>query len=305
MGESAATRKLGLKGADFQPQEYLIRIQDDTIVLMGRDWEDTEANRKEVGCDIPMSIARLEAARSTTMTPSGARTTSAGVIELPGAFDDQGTCYATYDFLERFCDVRWYGPAPINVVVPSQQDADGAAHGDPPFALADASQRLRRRHLADSPWPVGQPVRITPATVSTGGCGSAASGGRPTIRSRASGPVSWRKTARHPEQWERSRPDFFAVGWENEGDWRQLCLTNPDLVQQVVQDARDFFDGKPAKAGRWPAGDYFAIVPQDSDHWCKCDRCQAILAPGQRAGQTRLTSNRERRATTSSASSTP
>lgn len=82
------------------------------------------------------------------------------------------------------------------------------------------------------------------------------------------------------EEWERSRPDFFAVGWENEGDWRQLCLTNTDLVQQVARDARDFFDGKPAKPGQKAAGDYFAVVPQDSDHWCKCDRCQAILDRG-------------------------
>jgi len=88
------------------------------------------------------------------------------------------------------------------------------------------------------------------------------------------------KDPEHPELWERNRPDFFAVGWDNEGHWRQLCLTNPDLVQQVVQDARDYFDGKGRRLGDFAAGDYFAVVPQDSDHWCKCERCQAILARG-------------------------
>jgi hypothetical protein len=80
--------------------------------------------------------------------------------------------------------------------------------------------------------------------------------------------------------WESSRPDFFAVGWENEGNWRQLCLTNPDLVQQVAQDARDYFDGKGLKGSQPACGDYFAVIPQDTDHWCKCERCQAVLARG-------------------------
>ena len=41
-------------------------------------------------------------------------------MELPGLYDDQGTCLATYDFLERFCGVRWYGPPQLNIVMPSR-----------------------------------------------------------------------------------------------------------------------------------------------------------------------------------------
>jgi len=37
VGESQATRTLGLKGADFKPQEYLIRFLPDALILMGRD----------------------------------------------------------------------------------------------------------------------------------------------------------------------------------------------------------------------------------------------------------------------------
>ena len=49
VGESAATRELGLRGQDFPPQEYLIAFRPNTLILMGRDWEDTEANRKLEG----------------------------------------------------------------------------------------------------------------------------------------------------------------------------------------------------------------------------------------------------------------
>jgi len=121
VGESEATRALGLRGADFQPQEYLIRVKDNTIVLMGRDWEDTEANRAEVGCDT--HLRSLGSWRKTIDYNSAAGREGAAKepVELPGVLDDQGTCYATYDFLERFCGARWYGPTPLGVVLPSKR----------------------------------------------------------------------------------------------------------------------------------------------------------------------------------------
>jgi hypothetical protein len=276
VGESDATLKCGLKAADFQPQEYLIQIGSDAIVLMGRDWEDTEANRKEVGCDIVMPLANWRN-RINYDEAVGRKDASAGVIELPGPFDDQGTCYAAYDFLERFCDVRWYGPSPINVVVPSRKTL-----AVPCAEIRRSPSLLHRNGYAGGIWPIllrqwDNPSeahqRLFYRRIRFGGERWAANHSFSRFRARF-----LVKDPRHPEEWEGSRPDFFAVGWENEGDWRQLCLTNPDLVRQVAQDARDFFDGKPAKPGQMAAGDYFAVVPQDSDHWCKCERCQAVLA---------------------------
>ena len=48
IGDSAATREMGFKGSDFAPQEYLIAFRPETLILIGRDWEDTEANRREL-----------------------------------------------------------------------------------------------------------------------------------------------------------------------------------------------------------------------------------------------------------------
>ncbi|MBI4326129.1 MAG: hypothetical protein HY674_12815 [Chloroflexi bacterium] len=118
VGESAATRQLGLRSADFKPQEYLIAFRTNTIILLGRDWEETEANRKIEGR--PMAGETLQALRHKLdfWKTAGLPDRSTGEIELPGLHDDQGTCLAAYDFLERFCGVRWYGPAEINVVIP-------------------------------------------------------------------------------------------------------------------------------------------------------------------------------------------
>ena len=38
-----------MRSVDFKPQEYLIAFRPDTIIFLGRDWEDTEANRKVEG----------------------------------------------------------------------------------------------------------------------------------------------------------------------------------------------------------------------------------------------------------------
>ena len=123
VGESSATRRLGLRSGDFKPQEYLIAFRTNTIILIGRDWEDTEANRKVEGR--PMTGETLQATRHKMdyWKTVGCPDRSTGEMELPGLYDDQGTCLAAYDFLERFCGVRWYGPAELNIVIPLAQDS--------------------------------------------------------------------------------------------------------------------------------------------------------------------------------------
>jgi hypothetical protein len=49
VGESAATRKLGLPGQELQPQEYLLRALPDTLVLMGRDEASAETAQSTPG----------------------------------------------------------------------------------------------------------------------------------------------------------------------------------------------------------------------------------------------------------------
>ena len=86
VGESGATRALGLKNEGFSPQEYLISFRKEGLILMGRDKEDR---------------GKLNYAKPQT---------------FPDGFDDQGTCYAVYDFLERYCGVRWYLPTDLGLV---------------------------------------------------------------------------------------------------------------------------------------------------------------------------------------------
>ena len=55
-----------------------------------------------------------------------------------------------------------------------------------------------------------------------------------------------------------------------------MCYSNQAVAEQVIKDARKFFDGKGLEHGALAAGDYFAVVAMDSG-WCKCKACQAQI----------------------------
>lgn len=262
VGESAATRRLGLTGSAFAPQEYLIAFRPETLILIGRDWKDTQANRKELGRSMAGTLSSLRQ-RVDYWKTVGLPERSAGEIELPGVFDEQGTCYATYDFLERFCGVRWYGPAEVNIVSPSRKTL--TVRGDD---IRRSPALKHRSALWGGNWPFmsGQWGSVT----------------RPEVM------LYWRRLRLGGEKWAANHtfhrqtiaavfnsPEYQAQG---PGRGSHLCYSNPKLVQDVAQMARDFFDGKTdVPEGCLAVGDYFAIVPDDNASFCQCPRCRALL----------------------------
>ncbi len=264
VGESSMTRRFRLRGGDFEPQEYLIAFRPDTIILIGRDWEDTEANRKAQGRSTTDQTLQGLRHRIDYWKAVGYPDRSTGQIELPGVYDDQGTCLATYEFLERFCGMRWYGPAELNVVIPSCATLTVA--GDD----VRRSPALKHRSaLSNGSWPFlrGQWGDFTQEQVY----------------------LYWRRIRLGGERWAGNhtfhRSTIKTVF--NDGEYQcqnprglgsQLCYTNPKLVNQVVQMARDYFDGKGELPEGWKAmGGYFAIVPDDNISLCTCAACQELL----------------------------
>lgn len=286
VGESAMTRELGIKSRDFKSQEYLIRITPDTIVLIGQDWQETEKNLKEAGIstvfsNISDSRIKLDYGKLTG--------TESKNITLPGFFDDQGTCYAVYDFLERFCSIRWYGPTELGMVHPTMQTLSFESkeiYRSPAFAHREGSMI--------TPWPILQELWNNPGAeecylymrrLKTGGDKWA---GNHSFRSYYDRFL--RKSLEHPELFEGEHPEYFAQG-RSDGE-RQFCYTNPDFIKQVAQDARDFFDGKGLKGFAPAMGDYFAVVPMDNNAWCLCPDCQAELEKDKQSSDSHFSNGR-------------
>lgn len=267
VGESLGTQRLGLRAGDFSSQEYLIAFRTNVIVLLGRDWEDTPTNRAREGR--PMTGDSLQSLRHKMdyWKTIGRPERSIGETELPGLYDDQGTCLAAYDFLERYLGARWYGPSITNVVIP--RNANLAAQG------ADVRRSLALKHRSALP-----------------------SGSWPFLN-RQWGSFSadqlhlyWRRIRQGGEPWAANhtfhpstiKAVFNDTAYQSHNprsQGSQLCYSSPALVHRVAQMARDFFDGKGQLPEGWKAaGDYFAIVPDDNMNLCNCSSCQALLDRG-------------------------
>jgi hypothetical protein len=262
VGQSKHTNAMGIKVDDFKSLEYLIQFRPDTIILIGRDWQDTEENRKELGRDtygrtLQSSRQHIDYNKATGQAEQGSKT-----ITLPGFFDDQGTCYATYHFLEQFCGVRWYGPTELNIVFPTQR------------TLTVSGSEIRRSRDIKHIYALG--------------------GGWPIIKVQWNNPNSdelnlyWRRLRIGGEKWAGNHtiwqktvhevfnnPEYQAKG---KGYGSQLCYINSMLVQEVAQAARDYFDDKKLPDGFKAMGNYYAVVPDDNYSWCECENCQIILA---------------------------
>ena len=290
VGESAATQALGLDSRDFQEQEYLIQFFDGGIVLMGRDWRDTPANRNEQGrgtnwgttleawrqeIDYAAATGQEDGPKKSAGHPPRKRGPPSTVV-LPGLFDDQGTCYAVYDFLERFCSVRWYGPSPINMVFP--RSVTLTVTGD----TIRRAPALKYREGIGGGWPIvkAQWDDPTPDQLNLYWRrmreGGEKWGGNHSFMSYQDRFL--RKNPEHPELFEKAHPEYFAQGQTGGPGALQFCYTNPAFIRQVAKDARDYFDGKGLKGYQVAMGDYFAVVPLDNARWCTCKRCQALLA---------------------------
>lgn len=269
VGESTETRALGLKSADFDPQEYIVDFRPDTLILIGRDWEDTPKNRAELGR--PMNCGDALAAtrhRIDYWKTVGMPERSTGEMELPGIYDEQGTCQAAYHFIEQFCDVRWYGATESSIITPPQKTLSVNGRN-----IRRSPALKYRDYLYGGGWPFisGQWGPVT----------------QPELF------LFWRRMRLGGEKWAGNhtfnRKTFDTVFTDPEyqaqgpGKGTQLCYSNPKLVEQVAQMARDYFDGKKETPEGWKAvGDYFAIIPDDNSNYCTCDKCKALIVSGRR-----------------------
>jgi len=270
VGLSPGTESLGCKNDDFSPQEYMIKHVDDALILMGRDKDDFEK------CDY------------------------ADVNTFPADFDLQATAYAAYDFLESFCGVRWYLPTELGLHYDKRDTLEIPACNicrKPAFEYRTEKYYGVQRTPTMPPWRIYYPADL---------CGDGPFSKWDPIDAREQ--EIFRRRHRlggrgfcadhsfygYYDRFLKKHPDWFAQGYENDANHKdkppQLCYSNPEVIAQVVQDARDYFDKKIKRPGAVALEDCFSILPMDNHDFCKCKKCAELIEEYPVAGKGEFTS---------------
>jgi hypothetical protein len=296
VGDTARARQGGLTQRSFEPQEHAIRFVPRAILLVGRDAD----NRAEVKYDLS-DLAACE--------------------NWPGFWEERGTLDAVYDFLEKLCGVRWLNPTESGTVLPKTRTLAVSARDlrrKPAFEFRDAIGAT-----GDDPLRYDAYTALWPE--STDGYKTYEAAAYPKLHAQYDGTGRYLQAKRMSSRlfllrmrnggqpvrcnhslygyyqrfWEQSpdpnaaklfverRPEMFAKGYE--GQPPQMCYTSRELIDQLVQDARDYYDGVKTGADlgifwRPTLPNPFPVEPMDNSSFCQCDECRKWLAADRRPG---------------------
>jgi hypothetical protein len=237
------------KSAEFKRQEYLVKVDSNDIFLVGRD----EVDYRKVNYK-----------------------TGAG---MPNYWKERGSVYAVYDFLEVL-GVRWYLPTELGIAFRPSKD------------ISVKNMQIRRT-------PSYKTRQLLTIRIPADLCGDTVKNDNKPVPMLAwQEQVKWylrrgaggiRRDGVHTfyNYYKRFWPahkEYFAQGRTPSRD-TQLCYTNPRLIKQVVQDARDFFDGKMKnRVSKYLSNlepdctmDAFPMGAMDNTSWCKCPRCRKLI----------------------------
>ncbi|MDD5706873.1 MAG: DUF4838 domain-containing protein, partial [Kiritimatiellae bacterium] len=285
VGESGATRALGFANDGLAPQEYLIRFLPDTLVLIGRDKKD--------GGRVDYDYLTNPNASDTWVS----------------LYAPQGTMYAAYDFLEKFCGVRWINPTDFGTLCPhaatltvkgeelrrrpfmafrggSAAGNSGIGRGYGDAADYQYGGGLWRGNTAQAEAYMAAAYPRLKAVYPDARFTSALRAQNLLFQYRMKAGGDQRQCSHsfynyyprffHKDRkgFESYRPEYFAQGYEGD-EPPQLCYGNPATIAQVVQDARHYFDA----GGKQWGEDYFALEPMDNASFCRCALCAPQYEP--------------------------
>ncbi|MBR2373582.1 MAG: DUF4838 domain-containing protein, partial [Lentisphaeria bacterium] len=213
-------------------------------------------------------------------------------------FFERGTLNGVYEFLERFCGVRFYFPGEMGTVVPLNKDLSvpGIDIVDRPDnqhrqtycvgikSLGNGKLNYYDDSIASSVQRLSK-LRLRESTLNLPNCHGLAELGL-------------------VQRFAKSNPEFFALkenGKRHDGsvvtrasdEPGQLCFSSEGLKEVIFQDAKAFLSGKSAKERGilMPDGKYywkssrhslpfFNIMPNDSHYPCRCAKCKGAYDNG-------------------------
>ena len=270
VGESPGTVRRNLKCSDFGPEEYTVRFFPDAIVMMGSD--DPEYGK--VNYNNPQTYPRLEQNLHASL-------------------------YAVYDFLEQFCDVRFYLPGDLGIAFTPGKTLAIRNYRDirrKPFMSA-----MRNVNFCDPDIPgfrdKPRDLALLKHRWRMATNYGMANHNTMSLFYRYWGPANPKHKAL-ANLFIEKRPEYFAQGydgkysgfmpWAYPGDPdipSQVCSTNPDVIRILAGQAVNAYRGGENPGSTYPHYRRISGMPftypmlfEDNNFYCKCKRCEASLA---------------------------
>ena len=252
VGDSPYAKALGINTASFDRDGFAVKSGKNMIVIAGRD--------------------------SGSGDPALKRDN----------YFEHATLFGAYDFLERFCGVRFYFPGKFGEVVPRAASISVNA-----MDIYDRPDHFQRRsHEFSNKWfdtenakggPVLQDYRRRAQTFYVPCCHSLENSGY------------YRRFAKtHPEYFAKAPngqiypADHWSVGsgcYLSEGYRKEIFLDAVSWFKGEHPSKRGIMGGsdrKPSPGFRWPVvtaqPGFFSIMPGDHHRRCLCDKCKAYMA---------------------------
>ncbi|MDD5704919.1 MAG: DUF4838 domain-containing protein [Kiritimatiellae bacterium] len=204
----------------------------------------------------------------------------------PEFLTSRGTCYAVYDFLERYCGMRWYnptaggmwGPAPSTLTVSGSVVARASPY--------EMRVRVPESMPPDASYNAGVGALWTYGSAEYTNYLAAAYPGESVAeisldvqrflhRRRAGGKDNGCSHSFYGyyARFHTNHPTWFADYYRNSdhsiGTDSQLCYSNPEVIAQVVQDAVTHYGVNGQGDDVWT----FSLGPMDNYAFCTCSSC--------------------------------
>ncbi|NIA15171.1 MAG: DUF4838 domain-containing protein [Nitrospiraceae bacterium] len=193
--------------------------------------------------------------------PDGLHIKSVGTDLLIVGGQQRGTMYGVYEFFQRYMGVRWL--APDYTHVPSAPPS--LPRLDFRYVPVFEWRTISYRAFLQNPW-FAAVHRLN--------------GQHPQIGEEMGGHIAYANGFGHtfhsfvsPDEYGESHPEYFSLVdgkrlVKQKGT--QLCLTNPDVLDIVVEKTRGILRES------MPARKIVSVTQMDTGFWCECADCKAI-----------------------------
>ncbi|MCD6220629.1 DUF4838 domain-containing protein [bacterium] len=238
VGKSKYTKSLEEEVDKLYPEGFIIKTKGNNLFLLGEDL----AKEVDFSHPIPFSVGASH----------------------------KGTLFAVYEFLEKYCGVRWFWPGESGEIIPKKKN----------ICLGEIHIKEKPDFISRNFWWCG--VRLSPKLAKAWALWQMRA-----LRQGYGFELGFRGGWGHSwgcylegNKYYKEHPEYYAliggsrkplVG-KNPMDLRnQICTSNPEVVKLFVEKIRKMYEPT-SKA-------VVSISPNDGGGFCECANCKALDHP--------------------------